>query len=61
MLTLFNTQKPLFLKFQSNMNRFKEIIVVKDFEIKNGLLGFYTDIFLIFVKFLSSSTVRKVW
>jgi hypothetical protein len=34
---------------------FKEIIVIKDFEIKNGLLGLDHDCYLSIVKFLNSS------
>jgi hypothetical protein len=39
---------------------FKEIIIIEDFEIKNGLLGLDRDCYLSIVKFLSSSVVRKV-
>jgi hypothetical protein len=42
-----------------NSNQFKEI-VVEDFEVKNGILGLDRDIYLSVVKFLNSSTVRKV-
>jgi hypothetical protein len=43
-----------------NSSQFKEIIVVEDFEIENGVLGLDRDIYLSIVKFLDSSTVRKV-
>jgi hypothetical protein len=48
--------------FRSNMSccKFKEIIVVEDFNIGNGVLGLNRDIYLNIVKFLSSSMVRKV-
>jgi hypothetical protein len=39
---------------------FKEIIVVQDFEVKNGVLGLERDIYLSIVKFLDSSILRKV-
>jgi hypothetical protein len=39
---------------------FKEIIVFKDFEIENGVLGLERDVYLSIVKFLSSSIVRTV-
>jgi hypothetical protein len=39
---------------------FKEIIVVQDLEVENGLLGLDRDVYLSIVKFLDSSTVRKV-
>jgi tRNA A22 N-methylase len=47
---------------QPNMNscEFKEIVVVEDFEAKNGVLGLDRDIYLNIVKFLDSSIVRKV-
>jgi hypothetical protein len=38
---------------------FKEIVVVEDFEVKNGVLGLDGDIHLSIVKFLDSSIVRK--
>jgi hypothetical protein len=38
----------------------KEIIVVEDFEVMNGVLGLDRDIYLSIVKFLDSSIVRKV-
>jgi hypothetical protein len=43
-----------------NNCEFKEIIVFKDFEIDNGVLGLERDIYLSIVKFLDSSTLRKV-
>jgi hypothetical protein len=39
---------------------FKEIIVFKDFEIENGMLGLNRDVYLSIVKFLDSPFVRKV-
>jgi hypothetical protein len=38
---------------------FKEIIVIKDFEVENGLLGLERDVYLSIVKFLDSHTLRK--
>jgi hypothetical protein len=38
----------------------KEITVVEDFEVKNGVLGLDRDVYLSIVKFLNSSTLRKV-
>jgi hypothetical protein len=44
-----------------NYSEFKEIIVVKNFEIKNGILGLDRDTYLSIIKFFNiSSTVRKV-
>jgi hypothetical protein len=43
-----------------NNCRLKEIIVVKNFEVENGVLGLERDIYLSIVKFLNSSVVRKV-
>jgi hypothetical protein len=40
---------------------FKEIVVVKDFEIENGMLGLERDVYLSIVKILDSQIVRKVW
>jgi hypothetical protein len=40
---------------------FKEIIVFKDFELENGVLGLERDVYLSIVKFLDSSILRKVW
>jgi hypothetical protein len=39
---------------------FKEIIVLKDFEIENGMLGLERDVYLSIVKFLDLSILRKV-
>jgi hypothetical protein len=39
---------------------FEEIIVSKDFEIENGVLGLERDVYLSVVKFLDSQIVRKV-
>jgi hypothetical protein len=39
---------------------FNEIIVSKDFEIENGILGLNRDVYLSIVKFLDSSILRKV-
>jgi hypothetical protein len=39
---------------------FKEVIVFEDFEVENGVLGLDRDTYLSVVKFLNSSTVRKV-
>jgi hypothetical protein len=52
----------LILNFQQIMNScdFKEIIVFKDFEIKNCVLGLERDVYLSIVKFLDSSILRKV-
>jgi hypothetical protein len=38
----------------------KEIIVVEDFEVENDVFGLDQDIYLSIVKFLDSSTIRKV-
>jgi hypothetical protein len=43
-----------------NSDQFKEIIVVEDFEVKNGVLGLNGDVYLSIVKFLNSSTAGKV-
>jgi hypothetical protein len=44
-----------------NSCEFKEIIVFKDFEVENGVLGLERDIYLNIVKFfLDSSILRKV-
>jgi hypothetical protein len=62
-LKLFK-KKPLFLisNFQQIMNsyKFKEFFVIKDFEIKNGVLGLDRDCYLSVIKFLNSSILRKV-
>jgi hypothetical protein len=39
---------------------FKEIIISKDLEINNGVLGLDRDAYLSIVKFLDSQIVRKV-
>jgi hypothetical protein len=39
---------------------FREIIVSKDLEIENGVLGLKRDVYLNIVKFLDSSTLREV-
>jgi hypothetical protein len=56
--------KPLFLilDFQQIMNscEFKDIIVFKDYEIENGVLGLDRDCYLSLVKFLDSSILRRV-
>jgi hypothetical protein len=41
-------------------SQFKEIIVVKDFDVENGLLGLEQDVYLNIVKFLNSSIVKRV-
>jgi hypothetical protein len=43
-----------------NSCEFKEIIVFKDFEVENGVLGLKLDIYLSVVKFLGLSMLRKV-
>jgi hypothetical protein len=43
-----------------NSCQFKEIIVVEDFEVKNGVLGLERDVYLSIVKFFNSSILRKV-
>jgi hypothetical protein len=40
--------------------KFRKIVVSEDFEIENGMLGLERDIYLSIVKFLDSSTLRKV-
>jgi hypothetical protein len=42
-----------------NSCQFKEIIIVENFEVDNGVLGLDRDVYLSIVKFLDSSTVRK--
>jgi hypothetical protein len=39
---------------------FKEIIVFKNFEVENGVLGLEQDIYLSIIKFLNSSILRKI-
>jgi hypothetical protein len=41
-------------------SKFLRIIVAKDFEVKNGVLGLNRDVYLSIVKFLNSSILRKV-
>jgi hypothetical protein len=43
-----------------NNCRFIEIVVVGDFEIENGVLGLDRDCYLSIVKYLDSSTLKKV-
>jgi hypothetical protein len=43
-----------------NSCEFKEIIVFKDFEVENGVLGLDHDYYLSIVKFLDSLVLRKV-
>jgi hypothetical protein len=43
-----------------NISEFKEIIIPKDLEIENGVLGLERDIYLSIAKFLDSTIVRKV-
>jgi hypothetical protein len=40
--------------------KFRRIIVSEYFEVENGVLGLERDIYLSIVKFLGSSTLRKV-
>jgi hypothetical protein len=40
--------------------KFIEIVVIKVFEIENGLLGLDRDCYLSIVEFLDSSILRKV-
>jgi hypothetical protein len=40
-----------------NSSEFKEIIVFKDFEVENGILGLERDVYLSIVKFLDSLKV----
>jgi hypothetical protein len=39
---------------------FKEIIIPKDLEIENGVLGLNRDVYLSILKILDSQIVRKV-
>jgi hypothetical protein len=60
---LFSKNKPLFdFRFATNMNscKFKEIIVFKDFEVDNCILGLDRDCYLSIVKFLDSLILRNV-
>jgi hypothetical protein len=43
-----------------NKIQFKEILVFKDFEVENGVLGLERDMYLSIIKFLDSSILRKV-
>jgi hypothetical protein len=43
-----------------NSSKSKEIIVFKDFEIENGVLGLDRDCYLSVVKFLDSPILKKV-
>jgi hypothetical protein len=43
-----------------NSFEFKEIIILKDFEVENGVLELDRDCYLSIVKFLDSSILRKV-
>jgi hypothetical protein len=43
-----------------NSCEFKEIVVINNFEIENGLLGLNRDVYLSIVKFLDSLILRKV-
>jgi hypothetical protein len=43
-----------------NSFEFKEIIVSKDFEVDNGVLGLDRDCYLSIVKSLNSSILRRV-
>jgi hypothetical protein len=40
--------------------RFKKILIFRDFQIRNGVLGLDRDVYLSIVKFLDSSILRKV-
>jgi hypothetical protein len=44
----------------SNKYKFKKIIVSKNYELENGILGLDRDNYLSIVKFLDSSILRKV-
>jgi hypothetical protein len=43
-----------------NSYDFKEIIIPKDLEIENGMLGLERDVYLSIVKILDSQVVRNV-
>jgi hypothetical protein len=60
-LSFFNLFHYNFQPFHANqyINQIKEITVVEDFEIQNGVLGLHRDIYLSLVQFLDSSIVRK--
>jgi predicted membrane protein len=53
-------EKEKYEEIKSKNDEKKEIIVVDHFLIENGILGLDRDCFLSLVKFLDSSTVRKV-
>jgi hypothetical protein len=44
-----------------NKYSFRKIIVSKDFEVVNGVLGLDRDVYLSIVKFTRLLTIRKVW
>jgi hypothetical protein len=54
------SSKAIKTKTQDGEYNFKEIIVFKDFEVENGLLGLERDVYLSIVKFLDSLILRKV-
>jgi hypothetical protein len=43
-----------------NSCKFREFVVVEDFQIENGVLGLDRDCYLSIVRFLDSSILRKV-
>jgi hypothetical protein len=43
-----------------NVCDLKEIIIPKDLEVENGVLGLERDVYLSIIKFLDSPFVRKV-
>jgi hypothetical protein len=43
-----------------NIFEFKEIFVIRDFLVENGVLGLERDVYLNIVRFLDSSILRKV-
>jgi hypothetical protein len=43
-----------------NSSEFKEIIVFRDLEVENGVLGLDRDCYLSIVKYLDSSILRRV-
>jgi hypothetical protein len=64
LLFIIYKNKPLFLilDFQHmNSCDFREIVIFKDFEIENGVLGLERDVYLSIVKFLDSLILRNVW
>jgi hypothetical protein len=52
--------KAIIFKTQDSRYKFKKIIVSKDYEVENGIIGLDRDIYLSIVKFLDSSILRKV-